>query len=546
MMEIRRDVVIEAGFLLLLFGALVYLGPGEVFERRLVNDKPVHFGAGDGYLYAMFSNWVYDQGDFRNNPPYGSAGFNDTIAYHPPMLPVISAGFAHTAGLHGHDALPLLMALFVLFGAFMMYWFVRSYNRAVAVLGSSLFVFLYMEKFIFGYVWGQALLHLGAFLVIALYFLTGKDLKYWWVPAGILIAALINAHPPEMFFFYGYIAFFLGLKFIFRQLTRKELLHWAKQLTLATILGVVLGFNFLVIFYNGYYDPGEQLRFTTPMKPEEFGAVRVPPVYDFHWPVLAAIFAGVVLAIVLARKNVHPALAAGGYMFLVGLSNYVGLVGFFYRAFQTRFIWPAYLAGFFGLTLYFVTKKFTKNLLIAAVISLVVGGVLVNQYYQPTRSDIIGDGQWQGIEWLYDNTPKDARVLFLYGDGYSQWIRLIKRLNFMVVAEDYVKMAQEGKPRRIMMIEPMLQNDMFLMHRTGLFTFGRYAKEQNITVYPGLFDVCEFDYYVVDRVSGYAPQLVQVNVWLANIFAQHNMTLAYQNDHVAILKNNNVRGECLA
>jgi hypothetical protein len=161
------------------------------------------------------------------------------------------------------------------------------------------------------------------------------------------------------------------------------------------------------------------------------------------------------------------------------------------------------------------------------------------------HSEIIYDGQWQGIEWLYANTPADARVLFLYGDGYSQWIRFIKRLNFLVDTQDYIRFAQEGKPNRIMKIEPMLQNDMHLLYRKGLFSFGRHAKELNITVYPGAFDLCEFDYYVVDKASAYAPQLIQINIRLANILAARNMTLAYQNDNLAILKNNNVSGECL-
>lgn len=543
----NREQLIEIAFLVLVFGALVYLGPAEVFRHQLIHEKPVHFGAGDGYLYAMFSNYVYDEGNFRYNPFYGSAGFNDSIAYHPPLFPHIAAAFAHTAGMHGHDALPLLMALFVLAGAFVVYWMVRGFNKYVAMLGSALYIFLYLERFIIGYVWGQALLHIGTFLVIALlYYFTKPELKHWWVPAGILLAALINAHPPEMFFFYGFIAFFLALKFIFRQLTKQEVVFWVKQVALATVLGFLLGFNFLVIFYNGYYDPGNQLQLSSPMRPEDFGAVRVPPVTDFHFLPLLAIILGGVLAVTLLRKKVHPALAATGYMFAVGFANWLGIVGLFYRAFQTRIVWPIYAAAFFGLALYAVSKRFLKSTLVVAVLALIVMGGIVHAYYTPTHSEIIYDGQWEGVKWLYDNTPERARVLFLYGDGYSQWIRMLKRLVFLIDTNDLVAMAQEGKLRRDVKIEPMLQNDMHLLYRKGFFSFGKHAKELNITVYPGIFDLCEFDYYVVDRASAYAPQLAQLNVVVANILAAHNMSMMYQNDNLVILKNNNVGGDCVA
>jgi hypothetical protein len=540
----NRETLIEVVFLAVLFGLLVFIGPGEVFQHQLVHNKPVYFGAGDGYLYAMFSNWVYDQGDFRHNPPYGSASFTDSIAYHPPMLPQVSAAFAHLSGLHGHDALPLLMALFVIAGAFMMYWLIRGYNRTVALLASALFVFLYVDRFIIGYVWGQALLHMGTFFLIALFFLVSKpELKYWWVPAGILIAGTINAHTSETVFFYGFGVFFLVTKLVLRQLTMQDVRWWVRQLVFATLLAMLLSFNFLTIFYHGYYQTSATEITFKPMKPEDFGAVRAPPVQDFHTPALIAIILGAVLALVLARKQAHPALVASGYMFLVGLANYIGV---YYRAFQTRFIWPVHLAVFFGLTLYFIVKKFAKAIIIPALVALIIAGVFVHAYYKPMHPDIIYNEQWQGVEWLYANTPEDARILFLYGDGYSQWIRMVKRLVFLVDTNDLVAMAQEGKLRRTMIIEPMLQNDLYLLYRQGWFTFGQRAKEQNITIYPGPFDVCGFDYYVVDRRSAHAPQLAQVNVQLGNVLLAHNMTLGYQNEHLVILKNTNVGGECLA
>jgi len=544
---VNREHLIELVFLALLFGGLLYIGPGAVFHRQLSHEKPVYFAAGDGYLYAKLTNYAYDAGSFKYLPPYSAAGFNDSIEYHPPLMPVLAAAFAHTAGLHGHDAMALMMALGMLFGALLMYWLVRSWNKTVAMLGAALFVFLYISRFAIGYTWGQVLFHLGTFFLMALFYLMGKqDLKHWWVPAGILIAGTINAHTSETFFFYVFAVFFLSVKFVVRQLPKHELVWWLKQLALASLLAVILSFNYIIIFHNGYgADPENQLRFDKPMKPEDFGAVRAPLLTDFTMPVLIALLVGVAIAAVLACKQAHAALLASGFMFLVGMSNYIGIESLFYRAFQTRFAWPAYLAVFFGITLYFIIKKFTRNTLIIAIVGIALAGFFVQQNYQTLNAEIIYDQQWEGIEWLYANTDPMATVLFLYGDSYDQWVRMVKRPAFLASASDLVAMAQSGTLRRMVQIEPFVVNDVYLLYRKSFFEFGRHAKEQNITIFPAKFDLCSYDYYVIDRRSAYQPQLAQLNVQFANLFLAHNMTMQFQNDHLVILKHR-AGGECIA
>lgn len=546
-MIIKGQQVAELAFLIIIFGTLLYIGAGSVFQHELKHDKPVQFGATDGYVYAKVTRGVYDLGHFRTHPDYASLWYNDSVAYHPPLFPVLAAGFAHTSGLTPVDSIALLMPLFALFSAFILYWMIRSWNQKVAYISAALFIFLYINKFVIGYVWGQVLYYIGTFFLVASIYLAGKtELKHWWLPAGILIASIINGHLPAAAFFYGFVVFLVAVKFAFRKLTKQELMWWLKNILLATIVALVLSINYLAIFNSAYYDPESQLKFTKPIKPEDFPSIRVPTVYDLTTPVFYLILAGVALSFLIARNNLPHALIAGGFMFLVGLSNYLGISALFLRAFQTRFMWPAYIAVFFGIPIYFVTRKFIKKTAIFALLGLVIFGFLLYKYYHPVQSGIIDDQQWAGVKWVEQNTPETARMLYFYGDGQDQWVRYVKRDVHLVTTDALVKVAQEGKPSRIMMIEPFPINDARLMYRTGFFSFVRRAEVENITVQTGPFDVCGFDYYVMDRQSAYAPALIQVNVFFANTFLNHNMTLVHQTDRLVVLKNNNKGGECLA
>jgi hypothetical protein len=116
----NKSVLIEAVFLAVVFSILLYIGAGSDCLHRLDNEKPVHFGATDGFGYSMLAGHVYDAGNFRHNPYYGVAGYNDSIAYHPPLMMHYSAALAHLSGIRPFDALALLMAFFALASGFIM------------------------------------------------------------------------------------------------------------------------------------------------------------------------------------------------------------------------------------------------------------------------------------------------------------------------------------------------------------------------------------------------------------------------------------------
>ncbi len=537
----NKETLIEIAFLVLLFGGLLYIGPGEVFQHQLKHDKPVQFGAVDGFFHAMFTQHVYDEGNWRYLPSYATE-FPDALAYNPPLFMHVAAAFAHTSGISAYDSLALLMGIFGLLVAFIMYWLIRDFNKKVAFLSVPLFVFLYVMNFLIGYIWGEALLYAGSFFLISLFFLMNNpELKFWWAIGGIFIAASIMSHTSETIFFYGFIAFFIGIKALLRKLSLKEVLFWTKQITYATLLGVMLSFNYILIFYHGLYkflSPGYKA--LTFVRPEEFTQIRAPFLQQFSTPIAIIIIVGVMLAIVLSRKHHHISLFGSSYMFLVGLTNYVGLG---YRAVQTRFLWPIYLAVFFGTTLYFLLKFIKSNIKLCAIsIALVV--FFVYKFYTPIHPDMIYNEQWQAFKWIEENTPSNARILFFYGDGYSQSSTLLRRAKFEVDINEYSKLLSNENVKSIN-INPRMENAVGYLYRKGFLNFGYHSIEQNLkNIRP--MDVCSFDFYVADKRSAYAPQVAQANIAIFNNFLNHGMSMVYQNDHTIILQNYDIGGDCVA
>ena len=136
--------------------------------------------------------------------------------------------------------------------------------------------------------------------------------------------------------------------------------------------------------------------------------------------------------------------------------------------------------------------------------------------------------------------PKNAEVLLLA--EFPGYYEIKEGKPWVGPAGDIIK----NELRRMVKTEPFVINDQHILYRKSLFSFGRYADELNITIYPAPFDICDYEYYVLDKVSAYQPAIAQVNVHFANIFTNNNLTLEYQNNHLVILKNHNPGVECLA
>ena len=547
----KKDLLIEIILLVIVFGTLFYIGPGSVFRHQLSNTYPLQYAATDGFLYMMLSEWVYDTGNYRYNPPYSVEGFTDSIAYHPPVFMQLSAVFAHTAGLNSFDATSLLLGLAILAGAFTFYMLIRGYNKKVALASLPLLLFLFVRTFPVGYTWGEALLLMGSyFFIVLLLILANLDrLGDTWsiVILGIVWAASVLTHTVEAAFFLAFIILYLAFTALLRQKGVGDLKKAGKVVLLALLIMLVLSFNYLVIFANGYLKltGGAQVTWT-PVSPDDPGAIRSPKFTEFTLLSELLIVIGAFLAFMLAMKKAHPALLAAPFMLVIGMLNWIGWP---YRAFQTRFLWPIYLSVLFGICIYLCLKHvlkqdfFTKHgTLIIAIISLTASAAIVFFLYTPVVSGAMYPEQYNAFRWIDQNTPTTAKVMFFYGDGYSQSGRILKRPGYHLQTDEYAKF---NNATRMYRMEAMSVGEMRYIYRPSFFDFKYHMIDLNISEVRQ-FDICSFDYYVLDMGSAYFQQIQQVHLAIRQLLMQHNFTEEYHNNLVSVLKNPHPGGECLA
>ncbi len=205
----------------------------------------------------------------------------------------------------------------------------------------------------------------------------------------------------------------------------------------------------------------------------------------------------------------------------------------------------------FGLLLYVVLKSVLKHRLstrACALISIALIAALGSHYY----ADVSGAGLlsregWQGMEWIAHETPPNASALYVYGDAYGQAAVLfnVRRNTDVILVEDYVAMAQAGGLRRTVQTERVYDHTGDIAYRTGLFTLSHYKDTPDFAA-RGPRDLCDFDYYVLDKVSRIAGA-AQFNTMIAeSLRTTGNFSTAYENPGVLILRNPQPGGDCLA
>lgn len=158
---------------------------------------------------------------------------------------------------------------------------------------------------------------------------------------------------------------------------------------------------------------------------------------------------------------------------------------------------------------------------------------------------------WEMFQWLQDKTEKNATVFYFYGDIYvhNALLRNSERRNVEINRNQYVDAVQNNNIQRFM--NATIHGDgngVWYAYRKSLFDYGYHLQEEGRTYFFGPKDLCGFEYYVFDIVTGIpqAQPLIQTNIAIAQTFTKSGMTPVFQNQVSVVLKNNNLGGECLA
>ncbi len=562
----RRISLSEVAILAAVFTLILYLGPGAASGHMLKHDHPTGYGASDSFQHQARSEAIKGMGQYRNEAPYIVAGLTNVVGFYPPITYHITVLFSYLSGLETYDSLFFIIGLALAASALVAYHFTKSLGKAAAILALPLTLLVAIGKPFLGMAtFGQMPFALSSlFLIAAAWAITKLALPKAYLLAAVFIAGTIMTHTSETLFLAIMLVVVLLPAIISKLMKEKakaiaSLLRENGKLAAAFAVAALLAVYFWPIFLKIWLKL-QPYRFHVESTSASFPAATVFPT-DFGF-MLTAILIGLAAAILfliqkrneLGKLLKQPelfTLAFSSYMVAAGLGTYFG---FGLRSFQTRMFWPITLAPLAGFGIYQllriilkVTKAKISAVAVATAVTALLSVAVIAAYYSAPSPGIMDRDHWEPMKWIAENTPKDAQVFILHSYVYSQTSSTYntERVNYFLELPDFVKLingyAQNKSFDRMVKVTVPSDSGAEFPYRKGLLSFGQLNNE---TMTGRTVDICSADYYIADLAFP-QEQLTQATMLLVQKFAAANMTVAYQNPAVVVLKNNNFGGDCL-
>lgn len=547
---------LEKIILLVFFALLLFLGPGILFGHKIKHDFPFAYSASDAFQHQIRAEAIKDAGNFRYEASYISKGIENAVGRYPPVLYHLAVLLSYASGIETYDSIFFIVVFFAVIAAFVMYYIIKDFNTAVALLSLPLSILVFSFPPSLGFIWGHwpSLLS-QSFLVLVFWSVMRMDMRHAYVITALALSATALTHTSETIFAFIFLALFFGIKLAAKKLGKNDVKNIAFFMI---IFFAAIGY-YLIIFQSTWAKTQPYSFIIEPVWEGNpgfyiagFGLLLVPMVAGmvFSMPRLKALNVSLILAF---------AMLASGFL------NYIG---FGLRSFQIRFFWPIYLSVFLGFGLYillkFIIKKwnFAYTSVLFVILVVLLAGIIkfpvmkqapvqtiqyVPYFNMDTNQGVMDPFHWSALKWLSENTAKDSKIYFFYGDIYSQdaLLRNSKRLHYQVDPPDFIKAIQERKLKRSYVSELPGDTGGSIAVRKGLFSF-----EDEFALKPkeysfGLKDICAFDYLVFDKVSG-QQVLAQYNLLIASeLLKKDYISRVFENEVIVILKNNNIGADCI-
>ena len=439
---------LEKPYLAIVFGLLLFLGVGNLWEHQLSHGFPYAYLASDTFQQQTRAEGIMDAGNYLHEPSYIVKGYTDVVGYYPPVLHHLGILLSYASGAPLYDTIYLIVFLSALAAVFVAYLIIRAASRQAAVLALPMALLLFSDKSYIGFLWGHWASIVGQmFLICVFWALARHEVGKSWILLGIFMGALALSHTSELLYGAGIVAIYSVYLLATKQLTKRFIVGVAY----AALLSGLIAFYNLLIFVQSF-QVINPYAFTVS---RDWGGTPIFYLTDFG-ALLILMGVGLAVSIVMFRKMALPVMA-GVFMLLVGYTNYIG---FGIRAFQPRLFWPIYLMFFFGMGI-FVLVKFVPGQFrslagfgISGMFLVLFSGAFTVPYlpaYHEVKSPGLMDPwHWESFQWIGKNTPSDARIYFFYGDPYEQdaILRNAKRTHVQVIPEDFITALQNRSLRR--------------------------------------------------------------------------------------------------
>lgn len=549
---------IEYLYLIVVFGALLWVSCATLWDHHLSNDFPYGYLASDSFQHQVRTESIKKMGDYKNEIFYAVKGSNiaEIVGFYSALSHHLGVILSYVSGLETYDTIYFLVFLMPIISSFIMYLIIRGFNKNIALLAIPFSFLVFARNNFILLSWGHWPTFFGHFFLIAIFWAMMRfKLKLMWVILGLFMSAVFFSHPSEFIFAVLFIMLYFFID-ILRE--RKIIVSNIMKIVYAGIVFLVTSFYYLVIWKLtwaanqgiGYYIKHFSLT--------SYGNDPFVFIGFFKWLWVVLIIGLVVgFLILLKRKNV--AVLIGFFMLVISYGNYFG---FERHALRTRALWGIYLSILFGLGVYqiikLVARKWRKEYSVAVgfIFLLILGGFVKIPFLSkmiPVRETFTSPGimnkyHWDAMRWVSKSTPMDSKIYFFYGDTYEQdaQLRNVERAHFLAITGDLIGSLQNKTIKRFYETErPGDTGGIGSPYRKTFFEFGftMYETGEYIT---RPRDICQFDYYIFDKASQYYPPLIQYNILIASKLMENDFIEGvYSNDLVVILKNNKPGDDCI-
>jgi len=538
---------LEKPYLLVFFGVLLLLGVGNFWDYNLQHEFPYGYLASDTFQQQTRAAGISDAGNYRFEPFYIVKGFEDVVGYYPPVIHHLGVVLRFATGTPVYDTTYFMVFFNAIMATLVMYIIIRRYNKQIAILSLPLSILIFSNKAYIGFVWGHWASLTGQMLLLCVFWAISRlEIKKIEILLGIFLGALALSHTSELIYVTGFLAIYCVSLLILKKL---DFVFVKKMFTAGIISGVLAAYS-LFIFMNSFM-------VVNPYSFEvstDWGGTPTFLLTDFML-LLIPLAIGAVLSLLMFKKFRIPILI-GFFMLLIGYTNYIG---FGIRAFQPRFLWPVYFSFFFGLSFYmlikFVPSKFKtiSTLALSVLFILALSNVIaipkIPTYNKISTSGLMSSEDWEGFQWISENTNAKAKIYYFYGDVYNQdaILRNSKRFHSQVEPDDFIAALQEQKIKRSYKSEIPADHGAGMPYLKSFLSIGLHSEDyakSSILDINGSVDICIFDYVVFNKASR-QPVLAQYNILIANEMLQKGANLVFENQLLVILKNNNIGAECI-
>ncbi len=543
-------VKVEHLFLLFMVIVLLWASMANLWDFRLNHTFPYGYLAGDAFQHWVRADGIKDAGSYRFRADFQSYGYKDVIGDYPPVLFHLAIIFSSLSGLATYDSIYFLVFAAAIAASLLMYSIIRDFNRHIAIIALPFTILLFAGASYSAFTWGHWPSVLSQFFLIAMVWsLHRLELKRSYLLLAAFFSASLLTHTSEAIIGFLFILAY-GAALFFQ---KKEFRENAKKILAGLMISALVSFYYLIIFKVTW----------AKFQAYSFSIVRAtggsPSVQLWDLGIFSIlILAGALIAIaLLSQKQFATALIASLFFLIIGYTNYIG---FHSRAFQIRFFWPLYLAPLLGTAIYFSLKLLIKSWKTAysygiaallLVLLLNVANIASALPWIPSYKKLVTPGSmdpyhWEAYEWIQQNTKKDAKIVFLYGDPYAQtnYLLSIKRVPYKIDENDFFPSLQKNESERYFVINIYGDNVNSYPYWKGFLGVGYHLQETKEFEHGKKKDLCSFDYVIYDKLS-VNSQLPLFNLNAAGRLKQHGAKEVFANQVVAILNNPDPGGECV-